>query len=213
MVNNDTVLECLDRVPSPVDLIVTSIPFGNQYGYCQLDRRLRPHRRQRPLLGADGLPHPEPAAHLAPGRMYCCYVKDRIMFGNVTGEGVPTVALFHAEAIMHGIRHGFQFMGMITVTTDVVRQRTTRPTGSAGARHAATPRRWASAHLSTSCCSAAADRLLLRLRRHPGRAPEGRVPDRPLAGRRTPSGRRRQPAAVGRRDVGDADRRPDEGVH
>jgi hypothetical protein len=35
---------------------------------------------------------------------------------------VPTVAPFHAEAIMHGIRHGFQFMGMITVTTDVVRE-------------------------------------------------------------------------------------------
>jgi hypothetical protein len=59
---------------------------------------------------------------LAPGRIYACHVKDRIMFGNVTGEGAPTVAPFHAEAIMHGIKHGFNFMGMITVVTDVVRE-------------------------------------------------------------------------------------------
>src|SRR3546814_16956892 len=46
----------------------------------------------------------------------------RILFGAVTGEGVPTVSPFHAEAIFHYLKHGFQFMGMITVVTDVVRE-------------------------------------------------------------------------------------------
>ncbi len=59
---------------------------------------------------------------LKPGRIYACHVKDRINFGNVTGAGIPTVSPFHAEALFHGIKHGFDYMGMITVITDVVRE-------------------------------------------------------------------------------------------
>lgn len=59
---------------------------------------------------------------LAPGRIYACHVKDRINFGAVTGAGVPTVSPFHAEALFHAQRHGFDYLGMITVVTDVVRE-------------------------------------------------------------------------------------------
>lgn len=65
---------------------------------------------------------PELLRVLRPGREYCCHVKDRILFGSVTGAGAPTVSPFHAEAIMHGRKHGFDYMGMITVVTDVVRE-------------------------------------------------------------------------------------------
>ena len=65
---------------------------------------------------------PELLRILQPGRIYCCHVKDRILFGNVTGAGAPTVSPFHCQAIMHGIKHGFDYMGMITVVTDVVRE-------------------------------------------------------------------------------------------
>ncbi|MEG2025796.1 MAG: DNA methyltransferase, partial [Gordonibacter sp.] len=34
----------------------------------------------------------------------------------------PTVQPFHAEVIEHGIKHGFDYVGMITVVTDVVRE-------------------------------------------------------------------------------------------
>ena len=44
------------------------------------------------------------------------------MFGNVTGAGAPTVSPFHAEALFHAKKHGFDYMGMITVVTDVVRE-------------------------------------------------------------------------------------------
>ena len=43
-------------------------------------------------------------------------------FGNVTGAGYSTISPFHAEAIMHNIGHGFEYLGMITVVTDVVRE-------------------------------------------------------------------------------------------
>jgi hypothetical protein len=65
---------------------------------------------------------PELLRVLQPGRIAAIHVKDRINFGNVTGKGVPTVSPFHCEAIFHYIKHGFDYMGLITVVTDVVRE-------------------------------------------------------------------------------------------
>ena len=59
---------------------------------------------------------------LKPGRVFACHVKDRVLFGNVTGTGFPTMEPFHAMCIRHYMRHGFQYFGMITVVTDVVRE-------------------------------------------------------------------------------------------
>jgi hypothetical protein len=49
-------------------------------------------------------------------------VKDRIRPGGLEGLGFQTVSPFHAECILHYRRHGFAYMGMITVVTDVVRE-------------------------------------------------------------------------------------------
>ena len=59
---------------------------------------------------------------MCPRRLACIHVKDSILFGNVTGAGVPTVSPFHAEGIFHYLSHGFDYMGMVTVVTDVVRE-------------------------------------------------------------------------------------------
>ena len=59
---------------------------------------------------------------LQPGRVFACHVKDRVLFGNTTGTGMPTIEPFHALCIEHYIKHGFQYFGMITVVTDVVRE-------------------------------------------------------------------------------------------
>ena len=45
-----------------------------------------------------------------------------LISGNVTGAGIPTIQPFHAETIEHFLKHGFDYMGMITVVTDVVRE-------------------------------------------------------------------------------------------
>ena len=50
------------------------------------------------------------------------HVKDRVLFGNATGTGMPTMEPFHAMCIEHYMRHGFMYFGMITVITDVVRE-------------------------------------------------------------------------------------------
>ncbi len=120
--NNDCVLEARRLPENHVDLIITSIPFANHYEYTPsyLDFGHTENNdhfwRQMDFLT------PELKRALKPGRMYCCHVKDRINFGNVTGAGAPTVSPFHMEATMHALKHGFDYMGMITVITDVVRE-------------------------------------------------------------------------------------------
>lgn len=65
---------------------------------------------------------PELLRVLTPGRVAAIHVKDRVLFGNATGTGMPTVEPFHAQCIAHYMKHGFQYFGMITVVTDVVRE-------------------------------------------------------------------------------------------
>lgn len=121
-VNNDCVEECIGMEENSVDLIHTSIPFSNHYEYTA---------SYNDFGHTDGNDHfwqqmdfltPELLRILRPGRIYACHVKDRILFGNVTGAGAPTVSPFHAETIFHCRRHGFDYLGMITVVTDVVRE-------------------------------------------------------------------------------------------
>ena len=120
--NNDCVDETKRMDTNSVDLIHTSIPFSNHYEYTP---------NYSDFGHTDGNDHfwqqmdyltPELLRVLKPGRIYACHVKDRILFGNVTGKGAPTVSPFHAECIFHGQKHGFDYMGMITVITDVVRE-------------------------------------------------------------------------------------------
>jgi hypothetical protein len=120
--NNDCVLETQGMGDNSVDLIVTSIPFANHYEYTPSYNDFG-HTDDNDHFWAQ-MDHltPELLRVLQPGRIYACHVKDRINFGNVTGAGVPTVSPFHAEAIFHARRHGFDYMGMITVVTDVVRE-------------------------------------------------------------------------------------------
>ena len=49
-------------------------------------------------------------------------ITDLIMPGGMTGLGFQTVHPFHAEAIDHYRSHGWAFMGMKTIVTDVVRE-------------------------------------------------------------------------------------------
>ena len=122
LANNDCVKEARLVNENTVDLIVTSIPFSNHYEYTPNYNDFG-HTDDNAHFWAQ-MDHLTPELYriLKPGRIYACHVKDRINFGNVTGAGVPTVSPFHAEALFHGVKHGFDYMGMITVVTDVVRE-------------------------------------------------------------------------------------------
>lgn len=121
-INNDAVAECQAWPENSVDLMVTSIPFSNHYEYSPSYRDFGHTDDNGHFWSQMDFLSVELLRMLKPGRLACIHVKDRVLFGSVTGEGVPTISPFHAEAIMHYRAHGFQFMGMITVVTDVVRE-------------------------------------------------------------------------------------------
>lgn len=120
--NNDCVDETARMETSSIDLIVTSIPFSNHYEYTPSYNDFGHTDDNDHFWAQMDYLTPQLLRVLRPGRVYACHVKDRILFGNVTGAGAPTVSPFHAEALMHGRRHGFDYLGMITVVTDVVRE-------------------------------------------------------------------------------------------
>jgi hypothetical protein len=128
--NNDAVEEAKVQADDSVDLVVTSIPFANHYEYTPSFNDFGHTDSNRHFWRQMDYLTPELLRILKPGRLACIHVKDRINFGNVTGKGLPTSSPFHAEAIAHyaGMPefdvagHGFDYLGMITVTTDVVRE-------------------------------------------------------------------------------------------
>ncbi|PZR94152.1 MAG: DNA methylase N-4 [Stutzerimonas stutzeri] len=122
IVNNDTVLESASLPENAVGLIVTSIPFSTQYEYTPSYNDFG-HTDSDPHFWAqmDYLT-PSLLKALQPGRNCVVHVKDRIVPGGINGLGFQTVSTFHCDAIQHFRRHGFAFLGMKTVTTDVVRE-------------------------------------------------------------------------------------------
>lgn len=105
-----------------VDLIVTSIPFSNHYEYTPSYNDFGHNEDTERFFWQMDYLSPNLLRILRPGRVFACHVKDRVLFGNATGTGMPTMEPFHAMCIEHYMRHGFQYFGMITVVTDVVRE-------------------------------------------------------------------------------------------
>ena len=122
MVNNDSVLETEAMPANSVDLIVTSIPFATQYEYTPNYSDFGHTDDNAHFWAQMDYLTPQLLRVLQPGRDCCIHVKDRIVPGGMTGLGFQTLAPFHAEAIAHYTAHGFAFLGMKTVTTDVVRE-------------------------------------------------------------------------------------------
>ena len=105
-----------------IDLIHTSIPFGNHYEYSANYNDFGHNQNTERFFEQMDFLTPELLRVLKPGRVAAIHVKDRVLFGNATGTGMPTIEPFHADCIEHYMSHGFQYFGMITVVTDVVRE-------------------------------------------------------------------------------------------
>ena len=119
---NDTIEETARMPENSVDLIVTSIPFSNHYEYTPSYNDLGHNENTEKFFEQMDYLAPSLLRVLKPGRIYACHTKDRVLFGNATGIGMPTIEPFHAQTIAHYMKHGFQYIGMITVVTDVVRE-------------------------------------------------------------------------------------------
>ena len=121
-VYGDCVEETRAMEDNSVDLIHTSIPFGNHYEYSANYNDFGHNQNTDRFFEQMDYLTPELLRVLKPGRVAAIHVKDRVLFGNATGTGMPTIEPFHAVCIEHYMKHGFQYFGMITVVTDVVRE-------------------------------------------------------------------------------------------
>lgn len=121
-VNNDCVEETAKMAENSVDLIVTSIPFSNHYEYTPSYNDFGHNEDTDRFFEQMGYLTPNLLRILKPGRVFACHVKDRVLFGNATGMGMPTMEPFHALCIQHYMSAGFAYFGMVTVVTDVVRE-------------------------------------------------------------------------------------------
>ena len=121
-VYGDCVEETRVMASNSVDLIHTSIPFGNHYEYRANYNDFGHNQDTERFFEQMDYLTPELLRVLKPGRVAAVHVKDRVLFGNATGTGMPTIEPFHADCIEHYMKHGFMYFGMITVVTDVVRE-------------------------------------------------------------------------------------------
>ena len=121
-VHDDCVEETRRMAGDSVGLIHTSIPFGNHYEYSANYNDFGHNQNTEKFFQQMDFLTPELFRILKPGRVAAVHVKDRVLFGNATGNGMSTVEPFHALCIEHYMKHGFQYFGMITVVTDVVRE-------------------------------------------------------------------------------------------
>lgn len=121
-VHNDCVEETRRMDSDSVDLVVTSIPFSNHYEYTPSYNDFGHNEDTGRFFEQMDYLTPELLRVLRPGRVAAVHVKDRVLFGNVTGYGMPSMEPFHALCIQHYMKHGFIYFGMITVVTDVVQE-------------------------------------------------------------------------------------------
>jgi hypothetical protein len=121
-VNTDNVPESKKLKDNSIGMVLTSWPFSNQYeyspnyadfGHCESNSEF--------FVQMDYLT-PELYRSLIPGRLYVLHVKDRIIPMGLTGMGCQEVYPFHSDCIAHMKKHGFAYLGMKTIVTDVVRE-------------------------------------------------------------------------------------------
>jgi DNA modification methylase len=122
LVNNDAVEETAGMEENSVGLIVTSVPFSTQYEYSPNYNDFGHTDNNEHFFEQMDFLTPNLLRVLKPGRIAAIHVKDRIVPGGLTGLGFQTSYPFHAKCIEHYTKHGFAYLGMKTIVTDVVRE-------------------------------------------------------------------------------------------
>lgn len=121
-IHNDCVEETRRMETGSVQLVVTSIPFSTQYEYSPNYADFGHTDDDAHFWRQMGYLVPELLRVLEPGRIAAIHVKDRIIPGGINGYGFQTLSTLHMDCVREFQRHGFAYLGMKTITTDVVRE-------------------------------------------------------------------------------------------
>lgn len=122
IVQTDSVPESRRIKTNSIGLILTSVPFSTQYEYSPNYADFGHTENNSEFFEQMDYLTPELFRGLKPGRIAAIHVKDRIVPGGMTGLGFQTVYPFHIRCIEHYTKHGFAYIGMKTIVTDVVRE-------------------------------------------------------------------------------------------
>lgn len=122
VIHNDCVQETANLPADSVQLIVTSIPFSTQYEYSPNYADFGHTDNDAHFWQQMGYLIPNLLRVLEPGRICAIHVKDRIIPGGVSGYGFQTLSTLHMDCVYQFKSHGFAYLGMKTITTDVVRE-------------------------------------------------------------------------------------------
>lgn len=122
LVYNDTVVEAINTEDNSIDMDLTSIPFSDQYEYCESYNDMG-HNDGNDNFFAQ-LDHliPNMFRTLKPGRVAVIHVKDRIRFSYQNGVGFTSLIDFSGQTVARFEKHGFHLLGKHFITTDVVRE-------------------------------------------------------------------------------------------
>lgn len=121
-VNNDCVAEIKTMETDSVDMVLTSIPFGNHYEYTTSLNDFGHNVDNAGFFDQMNFLIPHLLRTLKPGRNCLIHVKDRIMYGHQTDHGFMSVAPFSDQTVLAFLKHGFIYGGRRTIVTDVVRE-------------------------------------------------------------------------------------------
>lgn len=122
LVNDDNVNDVKTISDNSVKMILTSIPFGNQYEYCENYRDFGHNDNNEKFFEQMDYLTPELLRILEPGRICAIHVKNRIQFSYQNGVGFTSLIDFRGLTTDHFVKHGFYLLGEHYIPTDVVRE-------------------------------------------------------------------------------------------
>jgi DNA modification methylase len=120
LINTDCVPEVSSMPDNSVDMILTSIPFGNHYEYTDKYNDFGHNTSNEEFFRQMDFLVPELLRVLKPGRIAAFHTKNRIHYGSVTGLGFSIFHRFTHMACDCFERNGFHCMGFHYIPTDVV---------------------------------------------------------------------------------------------
>lgn len=120
--NDDTTVVHRELKDNSIGMILTSIPFGDHYEYSDNYNDFGHNHGNKAFFKQMDFLTPNLYRTLMPGRIAAIHVKDRIRYSYQNGHGFSSIERFSDKTCDHFEKHGFVFVGRITITTDVVRE-------------------------------------------------------------------------------------------
>ena len=121
-IHNDCTEEVKSFADNSIDMVLTSIPFSDQYEYCESYRDFGHNNGNDGFFKQMDYLTPELLRVVKPGRIAAIHVKDRIQFSYQNGVGFTSLIDFSGQTVAHFLKHGWWLLGKHIITTDVVRE-------------------------------------------------------------------------------------------